>query len=252
MLELHKRFPFTACEDIGYTRIICSSNNKYIAATTEPDRKLSLWDLTDAGKELPLAKELNCITSPPTQPLDWPCSMAFSNNNNYVVAGYKNGFVFVWDLKKEAKNLNPIRFIKLGEKIISVAFDLNNYIVLIGLHNGAIYRWDVRKQENTGSYILILKGLEKISLSGNGEYLLAATINEKNASLYKIPWRAILNRLTFDQMILIIKLKELQAKKQNTNNTFNFPKYRDIYESLPDDIKKTVKTYFNLTLEAAH
>ncbi len=226
---------------IGNQKVIWSLNNKYIA-TNNADGTVSLWDFTSTEKKLPLAKQLNYEPSS-TQPRDWACSMRFSSDNYYLVAGYVDGRIFFWDLKQDAKTLNPSITIKLGTQIMSLTFTSDSSKVLIGLANNEIWLWDFHQEKiiplcsiSDQKYSLI-----QIALSDNGEYLFSLYQTDfYSYYLFKMPWRAVLNRLSFDQILLIIKLNQWKLNMQDPKDILKILEFSMLMESLPDEIKKTV------------
>jgi WD40 repeat protein len=174
--------------------------------------------------------------------------VAYSPDGNCIVSGGNDWTLILWN-GKTGEQIKVLEGHRGGVRCVAYSPDGN--CIVSGGNDGTLILWNGK----TGEQIKVLKGVSCVAYSPNGNYIVAGAWNENDLIL----WKLINDQVDFIATQLNIAqarfLYRLYLAQKNEVPVILDAKDADyqIYLSLPQDVRKTVKAFlpFELTLDIA-
>ncbi|KAG8723843.1 hypothetical protein FRC09_001545 [Ceratobasidium sp. 395] len=139
-----------------------SPNSKLIAFSSNSN-DVTIWNVRSGRREASIGGARARL-----------CSVAFSHDGLYVVLGYADGTVCVWDAQTHEMAGKPLRCHSAGE-ILSVACSPDGDHIAAGSSDSSVYIWSRR----TGQVVVSLAGhtreVHSVAYSPDGAYIVSGS-----------------------------------------------------------------------------
>ncbi len=172
-------------------------------------------------------------------------SVAVSADGKYALTASEETVIVVWDLTQEGKELYPYKVLSGNDHPVTLlALSCDANLAATGSEKQLLV-WDLSGTEPKliANYNWFRTRILAVSFTNDKKHLLVALDNNQ---VFKFSWLEEIQRLTFEQLIVIVKLDQCKLNGKPLSGVLLNAGCNKIFNSIPEDIKESVKKHFAL------